>query len=84
LKVEAPGRQDADAQEYQASFELTERSQTGWIDVLLGHVTAILILEFFPLSLKPNLDEPELTIEYFWKKMPLRGNLRAETEMATA
>ena len=33
LDVEAPGRQDAEAQEYQAYFELLQRSQAGWIDV---------------------------------------------------
>jgi len=33
LDVEAPGRQDAEAQEYQAYFELPQRSRTGWIDV---------------------------------------------------
>jgi hypothetical protein len=32
LKVEAPGRQDAEAQEYQAYSELPQRSWTGWID----------------------------------------------------
>jgi len=33
LDVEAPGRQDAEAQEYQAYFELLQRSRTGWIYV---------------------------------------------------
>ena len=33
LEVEAPGRQDAEAQEYQAYFELPQHSWTGWIDV---------------------------------------------------
>jgi hypothetical protein len=33
LNVEAPGRQDAEAQEYQTYFELPQRSRTGWIDV---------------------------------------------------
>ena len=33
LEVEAPGRQDAEAQEYQAYFELPQRRRTGWIDV---------------------------------------------------
>jgi hypothetical protein len=32
LDVEAPGRQGAEAQEYQAYFELPQRSRTGWID----------------------------------------------------
>jgi hypothetical protein len=33
LDVEAPGRQGAEAQEYQAYFELPQRRRTGWIDV---------------------------------------------------
>jgi hypothetical protein len=33
LDVEAPGRQDAEAQEYQAYFELPQRSRAGWIDI---------------------------------------------------
>jgi len=33
LEVEAPGRQDAEAQEYQAYFELPQRSRTGWIGI---------------------------------------------------
>jgi hypothetical protein len=33
LGVEAPGRQDAEAQEYQAYFELPQHSRTGWIGV---------------------------------------------------
>jgi hypothetical protein len=32
LDVEAPDRQGAEAQEYQAYFELPQRSRTGWID----------------------------------------------------
>jgi hypothetical protein len=33
LEVEAPGGQDAEAQEYQAYSELPQRSPTGWIDI---------------------------------------------------
>jgi len=32
LDVEAPGCQGAKVQEYQAYSELSQRSQTGWID----------------------------------------------------
>jgi hypothetical protein len=33
LDVEAPDRQDAEAKEYQAYFELSQRNRTGWIDI---------------------------------------------------
>jgi hypothetical protein len=32
LDGEAPGQQDAEAQEYQEYFELPQRSRAGWID----------------------------------------------------
>jgi hypothetical protein len=60
LEVEAPGGQDAGAQEYQAYSELPQRSPAGWIDIQnvnlflsepLVHFSSLLTQDTLPLQL---------------------------------